>query len=532
MASRLFALFILGLMLTLAGYILQTIQTALGLWPAVLYALGGLSLLAYLAVNRRDLGQLLTRRSARHGAASLLTVLAFLGILVLAGLFSQKHHHRWDLTRGKSHSLALQSIQQLERLDRDTLDLVAYVFYRGEDGRRSKQQLIDLLDTYAYHSDNFRYELVDIDRNPLLAMQLEISDVNTLILRYGEREEKIHSDQEAKLTNAIAALVGGAAPGVKGVVCFTTGHGEPKLEESEAFDYGRFRNAVQEQIGPVHELLLADGRPVPDSCEILVVAGPETDFLPTELEAIRGYLARGGRALFLVEPFMANNLGLLLAGYGIALGHDLVIDLGRAAAGSPFAFVVTDYPEHELTRFFDVATFFDLARSVAPDSATVTTATVAPLLATSDRGWAESDQELIRTRPDLVAQRAMEQGHTVSIGVTAVLAAAETGEEPDSAFADSAAASREARLVVIGDRDFVNNAYLGQLGNQDLALNSLRWLRGQTDQITITPRESEDQPLTMQRSELLTVVLVSVVALPLAVILTGLLVWIRRRAKR
>ena len=528
MAAKMFVFFIMGAMLLILGYIMQVVEAGIGLWSGAAYILGVLSLLLYIVKNRSELRLLFTRRSARYGAVSVLFILAFVGILVVVGLLSERHNHRWDLTESKTHSIALQSRQQLERLDSDTLDLNVYIFHRGESDLRSKQPLVDLLDTYAYNSEHFKYELVDIDRNPLLAMQLGITSTSTVMLSYGDRQEKVHSEQEAKITNAIASLLGAPSPGERGAVYFVTGHGEPGLDYDESFSYGQAKQAIEEQIGPVRELLLATGKPVPDSCEILVVAGPEKDFLPRELDSIRAFLAGGGCALFLVEPFMAANLTGFLAEYGVSLGDDLIIDLLQGAVGTPFTFLANNYPTHEITRFFDVGTVFELVRSVRADSTAAENATVEEFIKTSEKSYAESDRELLQTRFDQVAQKALDEGGEVPFAVAVTV---KEQAEPDTlaAFADSAV---EARLVVIGDRDFISNAYLGQLGNSDLLLNCLRWLRGQTDEITIAPKEPENTPIMLQRSQLLTMGLVTVVLLPAGVIFTWLLVWIRRRSKR
>ncbi|HUU28472.1 MAG TPA: Gldg family protein [archaeon] len=548
MAARWFIFLILGLMLLIAGFAMQNIEAGFGPWSVISYAIGIIFIVIYLIKNKDDLLLLLRRRSARHGVISLVFILAFLGILVMAGLFSERHNYRWDLTKNKTHSIALQSRQQLERLDKDTLDLYAYTFYRGDADLRSKQQLVDLFKTYGYYSKRFKHELVDIDRNPLLAMQLGITSTSTIILRYGEREEKIYSEQEAKITNAIASLLRGGSKPSAGAVYFVTGHGEPALDLSEAFNYGRAKDVISESIGPVRELLLATGKPVPDSCEILVVAGPEKDFLNAELESISDFIRAGGRVLFLLEPFMAENLIPFLGGYGVKLGDDLVIDLLRGAAGSPFAFLVDSYPTHDITRYFDIGTVFDMTRSVRADSSLPPGISVEEFIKTSEKSYAESDRELLQTRFDLVAQKAMDEGQAVPIGVAVTLKeeflrkleghsaktqSDTTGEKAAEPVEPSdSLAPQEARMVVIGDRDFITNAYLTQLGNSDLLLNCLRWLQGQSDEITIAPKETENTPLMLERSDLVTMGLTTVVALPVGIIFIGLFVWVRRRSKR
>ena len=532
MAAKMFIFFILGTMLLILGYIMQIVEAGLGLWSATAYILGIAALLFYAVKNHSELCLLFSRRSARYGAVSVIFILAFVGILVVVVLFSQRRHYRLDLTKSKTHSIALQSRQQLERLERDSLDLNIYVFYRGNGELRSKQPLVDLLETYAYHSEHFKYQLVDIDRNPLMAMQLGITSTSTIILSYGERQEKIYSEQEAKITNAMAGLLGATSPGEKGAVYFVTGHGEPGLDYGESLNYSRAKEAIEEQIGPVRELLLATGKPVPDSCEILVVAGPEKDFLPGELEQIRQFLKTGGSALFLIEPFMAENLTGFLAEYGVVLGDDLIVDLLQGAVGTPFTFLANNYPAHDITRFFDVGTVFELVRSVSADSTAPENVTVEEFIKTSEKSHAEGDRELLQTRFDQVAQKALDEGREVPFAVAVTLEAEpaqQAGADSMAALSGSAVAGR---LVVIGDRDFISDAYLGQLGNSDLLLNCLRWLRGQTDQITIAPKETENTPIILQRSDLLTMGLVTLVVIPVGIIIAGLFVWIRRRSKR
>ena len=540
MAARMFLFFVLGVMLLIVGGIFHLSQPGLGLWAVTGYVLGAASLAFYVFTNRRELVQMFTHRAARQGAASLIMSLAFIGILTVAGLISEKHNWRKDLTKAQTHSISLQSRQQLDKLDRDTLDLSVYIFYRGDSDLRSKQALIDLLDTYRYYSGRFKYQTVDIDQNPLLAMQLGITSTTSIILTYGAKQEKIYSDQEAKITSAIASLLKGEGAGMKGAVYFVAGHGEPALESGETYSLSQAKARIEEQVGPVRELLLATGKDVPDSCDILVVPGPEKDLLPSELASIRRYIDRGGPVLFMVEPFMGENLAPFLAQFGVRVGDDLVIDALKGAVASPFAFLADNYPTHDITKFFDVGTVFDLVRSVHKADSAPAGASVEELIKTSAKGHAESDRTLLQNDFGSVYQKAVDSGEEVPFAIAVELSGLFRFEGDSAAARDSAAAVADslkpafqgARLVVVGDRDFATDGYFSQLGNSDFILNTLRWLRGQSEEITITPKEPENNPIMLERSQLLTMGLVSVLALPAAVIFTGIFVWVRRRSKR
>ncbi len=41
---------------------------------------------------------------------------------------------------------------------------------------------------------------------------------------------------------------------------------------------------------------------VPADASVLIVAGPTSDYLKPEVDAIRTYLRKGGKALFLIDP--------------------------------------------------------------------------------------------------------------------------------------------------------------------------------------------------------------------------------------
>jgi len=62
------------------------------------------------------------------------------------------------------------------------------------------------------------------------------------------------------------------------------------------------------------------------ACAVLVVAGPKIALLPTEIKAVRAYLATGGHALFMLDPFVRTGLEPVLREYGIVVDDDIVID--------------------------------------------------------------------------------------------------------------------------------------------------------------------------------------------------------------
>src|SRR5207249_12216338 len=105
-----------------------------------------------------------------------------------------------------------------------------------------------------------------------------------------------------------------------------------------------------------------------------------------------------------------------------------------------------------------------------------------------------------------------------------VLAAAAEGAWP-GARGDS----RRFRLVVVGDGDFASNSFLPYMANADLALSVVRWLVREEHTPSVAPRIPVPALVLLTKRQMQQIFLAIEVLLPLAVILTGGVVWWRRR---
>ena len=93
----------------------------------------------------------------------------------------------------------------------------------------------------------------------------------------------------------------------------------------------------------------------------------------------------------------------------------------------------------------------------------------------------------------------------------------------------SEAESGEQRVIVIGDNDFLSNAYLGNGGNVELGLNLFNWLNHDDQFISITARTASDVNLELSKPAQLVIGFGFLVVLPLLLLGTGFTIWWRRR---
>jgi ABC-type uncharacterized transport system involved in gliding motility auxiliary subunit len=87
----------------------------------------------------------------------------------------------------------------------------------------------------------------------------------------------------------------------------------------------------------------------------------------------------------------------------------------------------------------------------------------------------------------------------------------------------------EQRVVVVGDSDFLSNAYLGNAGNVDLGLNLFNWLNHDDEFIAITARTAGDINLELSRLAQIVIAFGFLFGLPLLLLGSGVTIWWRRR---
>ena len=503
-----------GLALLFAGLAAWRIWPHRRAIPLVLAGLGLAAVAAYVVLNRASLKKGFTRKSFLYSGNLLLVVVLVLGILVLANYFLSKHHSRVDLTASRLHSLSDQSVKVLKALKKD---ISVKAFFRV--GNFARGTLDSLLKIYAYESPRIKYEFIDPDKNPGLVKRYEVTQDGTTVFEAGDKEGRVTTTSEEDVTNAVIKLTREK----KKVIYFLEGHGEASVEESGDGGYSGVKGDLEKLGYEVKKQALALSEGFPADCAVLVVAGPKKALLPNEVETIGKYVGRGGRVLFLIDPETDPGLSPLLADYGVRLRDDLIVDtVSRLLGGDYFMPVVSEYEAHEITKGFRYATFFPYARSVEASETKPEGATLTVIARTSPNSWSERQLDQKQVKFD----KGVDGPGPVSLALVETLKA--KAEETSAEAAG--AGTPEARLAVVGDSDFVANRYLGLSGNANFFLNMVNWLTEEADLISIQPRTSSPRTIQMSPSQGRLLFFVSVILLPLAVLVLGVAVWLRRRA--
>ncbi len=511
-----------------------------GVWNSLyvlIHLIGGASMLAlYVFTHVETLRESVTGRRTQYATNTVVYTVLTLAVVGLVNFMGVRNPFRYDATEQGLFSIAPQTRQLLDGLQ-DDVEVIA--FFRENEGLGAER----LLQGYAAESDRFSFRMVDPEQRPELATQYEVTQFGTLVAIHGEDSTRITEATEEALTNALIRLSGAETKRIY----FSTGHGEPDPTARDTREgLGQFTAALENEGAEVEPLSLATIPDVPADASLLVVAGPQRPFLPSEINRLERYLDRGGRALFLIEPRVSEGLQTMLASRGIVVGDDVIIDqVVQLFAGPSVGLdpVVTDYGFHPITEGFGQNTLFRLVRSISAADELPTGITVTELVRTSSASWAETNVEQIFETGEVDPDG--DQQGPISIAVAATLASSalnwtepgidtaprpgeragsdessedtEAGDEAgagNESGADAAAgagdetgtaeaaaeeapaagasdqegasgtppADLEGRIVVVGDSAWVDNSTFTLMFNEDLALNMVGWLTGGDDE--------------------------------------------------
>jgi ABC-type uncharacterized transport system involved in gliding motility auxiliary subunit len=209
---------------------------------------------------------------------------------------------------------------------------------------------------------------------------------------------------------------------------------------------------------------------------------------------------------------LAEYLG---ATWGVTARDDIVVDLvngaNTASGQNPLWPVYVDHPASSVTENLKgQAVVFPLARTLSTTTG-LPSLTVTPFIGSGPDAWGETDLAALQNQ----AQLTVGEGDTAG-PLTVALTAENT--------------ANKTRLVVFGDADFARNTFVQGTANADLLVAAINWATRDEALISLSPKIPTER--TMQVQDALTVntiFFVTVIAMPLAVVVLGGVVWFLRR---
>ncbi|RJQ45498.1 MAG: ABC transporter [Gammaproteobacteria bacterium] len=432
-----------------------------------------------------------------------LFVALLLAAVGLIAWLSTRYHYQADWTANARHTLS-ETSQTLLREMNGPLKITVYAREKETIGRAAAA----LLARYQRHKPDLAVRFVNPVEQPDEVRAQGIRLEGEVLIEYGGRNARASELSEQALSDALMRV---ARRGERRLV-FLGGHGERNPRGEANHDLKLWVNEMESKGFNVETLNLGVNPQIPANTTLLAIAGPSAALLPGEVKLIRDYLSQGGNLLWLADPGPLHGLEPLAEELGVEFQSGVIVDATTQLLGieRPEFALVAEYGAHPITRGLDQLTLFPRAAGLEAKAAPGWEAQA--FLQSSARSWAETGELSGEVKYDADKD---------SMGPLN-LALALTREPPGAG---------QQRVAVLGDGDFLSNTYLGNGANLALGLNIVNWLAGDDSLIAIPVKTSPDTRLNLSRNATLFIGLGFLLALPLALLIAGLAIWLKRRGR-
>lgn len=406
-----------------------------------------------------------------------------------------------------------------------------------------------LLEEYDYYGgDNVEVKLVDpylqYEEARTIADQYKVAlQENVIIVEKGEQNKVISYSELADISDsgniyaptppkvlafkaeqAISSAIQQLIDPEKSVMVFITGHGEydVRTDFNDKAGLSKLAAYIERQNIEIRTVNLIESGGIPEDAGMVVIAGPRTAYLETEIDMLKAYIRsdddKAGRLLLMLDPGTQSGLESLLENYGLKFRDDLamtrVMLLGQVRTMEEA--IITQVANHPVTEWMRGRQLnMGIGKSRSLEIVTREGVSGAKaMLMTPESYWGETQPDQEEVRPD--------EGVDAS-GPLTVAAIIDEGS-----LSGGEVNLNSDRIVAIGSADFLTNQYLQ--GNQlDLFLNIMNWMLDKESNLGISPKVPEEFNLTLDDKQKQILSGIMVLGIPFLGLLAGFLVWLRRK---
>lgn len=454
------------------------------------------------------------------GSYSLVISVVVLALLIVANIFVSAlptSLTKYDISSTKLYSITSNTKVVVNALEQDVT--IYWIVQAGEED----DVIENLLGKYESLSDHISVVKRNPDVYPTFAEQYTDEDVpnNSLVVECGDRyryisyndiyvsESNMYSysystsfDGEGAITSAIDYVVTEDLP----QLYVLEGHGEAELPST-------FSDQLEKENYELNTLSLLTVDEIPEEADCILIYAPSTDLSEEEVTMLQDYVSNGGKLMVsagTTENGSLPNLYSLLENYGITAAEGIVVEGDREhyAFGMPYV-LMPDIASSDITDSLTEENYYVLMPiSQGMTVGSTTNGTVTSLLTTSNTAFSK------------VAGYSLETYEKEDGDIDGPFSVAVSIEDQGGGqivwFSSS---------VFLGD---MYNAYSSG-ANVDLAMNSLSWLVGEWEAISIRSKSLNYNYLTISdsTSSLLKGLMIGV--FPLAYLCVGITVILVKR---
>ena len=436
-----------------------------------------------------------------------------------------------DFTEDKIHSLSDETRQITENIDKE-VEIILINMSESE---------AELANKYRSINDKISVEVVDdITARTDLVDEYNINaNSYGILVRSGEKYKILTSNdlytydyatytqidtREEALTNAIIDVTTEEKPVIYNLI----GHNK----YSSDYFY-LFLTDLADEAYDVYDLDLLTRGEIPEDCSVLIMTTLAEDLTVAERDEILDYINEGGKILYFTDPNSTGkempNLQTILDEYGISISEGVVLeqDTDKMLYGTSSAILVTVSPYTSVTNRTDMnlsACFMTSGRIDFEDSEKLEElgVEVETLASTSSNSFYRTDYSITDS--------------------------SKTDTDEDAAYSTVGALLKKkidddttSEMIVYTNNIFISNLLiaiseqdqmyaLDFYNNEDLAMNSVAYLTERENMIIIR-KDAEISTYAVTEQQNL-IILSVIFAIPVVIVIIGIIVWQVRRRKK
>lgn len=489
----------------------------------------------------RKITGVLKHKWLRESLLTIILICLIFGIFLLVNMVIRKADIKpLDFTESKRYSLSNDSKDQIKKVEQN---VTIYFF-----GYSDSDTPVILGKQYHDVNDKITVQISNTNERPDLASEYGItSDQKVIAVQASQRYKTISSSDlytydsqsyqtidvtEQKITNAILDVTIVSKP----KIYFLTGHGEYGISDGEYENCSTLSKYITNDVNDVNTLDLLSSN-VPENCDALIICNPIKDFTDIETEKLQNYINNGGKIMWLQDPYITiknydennfKNTNKILSQFGISFSKGIVCEQSTDNMVSSYPDLIMPNLEYN-SIVKDLYTdgkliMADAGRinTVSDDELSKLNVTADPFVRTSEKAYYKesysNESGLNKSDNDEVGEFTLGEILTKKIddNKSAVLVA-----YSNAFFATN-------YQIVIG------NSYATLIdlrNNKDILLNTVAYLNNREDSIRIR-KDTGVVSFDTANEKQTNIVKVIIFAIPIAIIIVGIIVTIRRKLKR
>ncbi len=452
--------------------------------------------------------------------------------IIPVNLIVSKADIEWDMTPNKIYTTELSktTTELLDSLDETINIYFAYDLDELTEGEDSYYGLIlrNTIEKYGEHP-NVNLITGNPDDNPEAYAQFSDITVDTGdIIVQGENTYKLidstsmfnteTSDVSGVTTyyfvgeNYITGAIQYVRDGFNPSICFLRGHGEIPADE----EFTTLKSILESYNYDVKDINISTGD-IPEDCKIIIVASPTSDFSDEETEKITEYLDNGGNIVFMLSPNddtteTYSNINQITGDYGIYMDYDKVkeTDEDMYYSGDPYT----------IGCYLNPADWTTEAEELVDEGYYV-------VMPPSRSFYAVSDDEDLECEPLI---------YTTDTAVGEAYGIDDYDDITDEYLILAAYCldpnRNDSKLLVFGNSEFISDEIFDEqytVTAVSVLLSSLAWMYDSSVDMGIAERSYQMDYMVIDSATKGYELLAVIIAIPIVIIIVGVVIWLRRR---